>query len=318
VALPESGLPQQGTLDQSIPHFTRLRKRVRTPGYAMLRIMTTTRSASLTREEIIARNNVTVLGQVDAPVLVFAHGFGCDQGMYNRILPFFVGSHRIVLFDHVGSGGSSLLSYDPVEYGTLDRYTADLLEICDALGLSDVTLVAHSVGAMMALKAAVSRPELFERLILLAPSPSYLDDAAAGYVGGLSTDDVHDLLGSLDDNHMAWASAMAPVVMGNADSPELAGELEESFCRVDPRVMRTFARVAFLSDVRDILPHVTVPSLIVQCSNDALAPLTVGDYLSTHLERSELVVLAATGHVPQASAPRETADAIIRYLYSSV
>jgi sigma-B regulation protein RsbQ len=286
-------------------------------GYGMLRIMSATRSPSLTPEEIIARNNVTVLGQVGAPVLVLAHGFGCDQGMYNRVLPFFVDSHRIVLFDHVGSGGSSLLSYDPVEYGSLDRYTADLLEICDALELSNVTLIAHSVGAMMALAAAVSRPELFDRLILLAPSPSYLDDAATGYVGGLSADDVHDLLGSLDDNHMAWASAMAPVVMGNKDSPELASELEVSFCRVDPQVMRTFARVTFLSDVRDLLPQVAVPSLIVQCSNDALAPLSVGDYLSTHLAHGELVVLAATGHVPQVSAPRETAEVILRYLASA-
>lgn len=274
-------------------------------------------SPALTREEVLGRNNVTVLGRDDAPVLVFVHGFGCDQGMYNRILPFFVDSYRVVLFDHVGSGGSNLSSYDPVVYSSLDRYSADLLEVCAALELFNVTLVAHSVGAMMALAAAVERPELFDRLILLAPSPSYLDDTETGYVGGLSADDVHDLLGSLDDNHMAWASAMAPVVMGNERSPELADELEQSFCRVDPRVMRSFARVTFLSDVRGLLPQVTVPSLIVQCSNDALAPLTVGDYLSAHLAHSELVVLAATGHVPQASAPRETAEVIIRYLAST-
>jgi sigma-B regulation protein RsbQ len=283
----------------------------------MLRFVSETPAPTLSTDEIIARNNVSVVGQVDGPVLVFAHGFGCDQGMYQRILPFFVGSYRVVLFDHVGSGGSNLDSYDPAEYGSLERYSTDLLDICDALDLHDVTLVAHSVGAMMAVTAAVRRPELFTRLVLLAPSPSYLDDTETGYQGGLSAEDVHDLLGSLDDNHMAWASAMAPVVMGNEDTPELAGELEESFCRVDPRVMRTFARVTFLSDVRDLLPLVTVPSLIVQCSDDALAPLAVGDYLSAQLAESELVVLTATGHVPQASAPRETADVILRYLASS-
>jgi sigma-B regulation protein RsbQ len=283
----------------------------------MLRVVADTRSPSLSQDEIVARNNVTVLGPLGAPVLVFVHGFGCDQGMYQRILPFFVETHRIVLFDHVGSGGSSVVSFDPVEYSSLGRYAADLLEVCDVLDLQDVTLVAHSVGAMMAITAAVQRPELFDRLILLAPSPSYLDDTATGYVGGLSTDDVHDLLESLDDNHMAWASTMAPVVMGNADVPELSGELEDSFCRVDPQVMRTFARVTFLSDVRDLLPRVAVPSLILQCSNDALAPLAVGDYLSAHLAQSELVVLAATGHVPQVSAPIETAGEILRYIAST-
>jgi sigma-B regulation protein RsbQ len=263
--------------------------------------------------EVIVRNNVTLHGPADAPVMLLVHGFGCDQSMYSRVLPFLSERFRIVMFDHVGSGGSSLDAYDPVEYGSLDRYAADLLEVCTALDLEDVTVVAHSIGAMMAIAAAVQRPDLLARLILLAPSPSYLDDEDAGYVGGMSLPDVQDLLESLDDNHMAWASAMAPVVMGNADSPELAGELEVSFCRVDPRVMRTFARVTFMSDVRDLLPQVTVPSLIVQCSQDALAPVSVGEYLHAHLDRSELVVLSATGHVPQVSAPAETAEAILAY-----
>lgn len=166
----------------------------------------------------------------------------------------------------------------------------------------------------MAIAAAVRRPELFDRLVLLAPSPSYIDDAATGYIGGMSPSDVDDILQSLDDNHMAWAAAMAPVVMGNAQSPELAGELEESFCRVDPRVMRTFARVTFLSDVRDLLPRVSVPSVIIQCSNDALAPRAVGDYLHGQLAGSELVVLRASGHVPHVSAPAETAHAILRQI----
>jgi sigma-B regulation protein RsbQ len=265
-------------------------------------------------DSVLVRNNVTVHGPEGAPVILLVHGFGCDQSMYRRVLPLLSETFRVVLFDHVGSGGSNLDAYDPVVYGSLSRYTADLLEICEVLALEDVTVVAHSVGAMMAIAAAVERPDLLVRMVLLAPSPSYLDDDAAGYVGGMSTDDVQDLLGSLDDNHMAWASAMAPVVMGNADSPELANELEDSFCRVDPRVMRTFARVTFLSDVRDLLAEVTVPSLILQCSNDALAPLSVGEYLHSRLARSTLLVLDATGHVPQVSAPAETARAILSYM----
>lgn len=280
----------------------------------MLSVVRGMRNESPTPDRVRLRNNVTVLGAADGPVLVFVHGFGCDQGMYRRVLPFFVDSFRVVLFDHVGSGGSTLESYDPVVYGSLERYTTDLLEVCDALELTDVTVVGHSVAAMMAIAASVRRPELFARLVLLAPSPSYLDDAAAGYVGGLSEGDVQDLLRSLDDNHLAWASMMAPVVMGNQDDPELADELEASFCRVDPQVMRTFARVAFLSDVRHMLADVTVPSLILQCSSDALAPQEVGEFLHDQLAGSSLQVLSATGHMPQVSAPRETAEAILRYL----
>jgi sigma-B regulation protein RsbQ len=262
---------------------------------------------------VLTRNNVTVLGPDDAPALLLVHGFGCDQTMYRRILPYLTETFRVVLFDHVGSGGSTLDAYDPVEYGSLDRYVADLLDVCEALDLHEVTVVAHSIGAMMAISAVVQRPDLLVRQVLLAPSPSYLDDDAAGYVGGMSDADVEDLLGSLDDNHLAWAATMAPVVMGNGDAPELADELEDSFCRVDPRVMRTFARVTFTSDVRALLPAVTVPTLIVQCSHDALAPLSVGEYLHASLAGSELLVLSATGHVPQVSAPAETAQAILSY-----
>ncbi|RFA19133.1 alpha/beta fold hydrolase [Subtercola boreus] len=265
-------------------------------------------------QAIVVRNNVTVHGLVGAPVIVFAHGFGCDQGMFRRMLPFFVDSYCVVLFDHVGSGGSSLASYDPVEYSSLDRYAADLAELVDVLELEDVTIVAHSVSAMMAIAAAARRPALFSRLVLLAPSPSYLDDPTTGYVGGLSKPDVADLLQSLDENHMAWSAAMAPVVMGNTAEPVYADELERSFCLVDPIVIRTFARVSFLSDVRGLLGSVSVPSLILQCSDDALAPPGVGEYLHERLSGSELVVLKATGHVPHVSAPEETSQAILRYL----
>jgi sigma-B regulation protein RsbQ len=282
--------------------------------YEMQRIVPDEDLFSPWSEGILRRNNVTVRGPEEAPVLLLVHGFGCDQNMFGRILPYLVDRFRVVLFDHVGSGGSDFDAFDPVVYATFDRYAADLLEVCEALELQDVTVIGHSVGATMAIAAAVARPELFSRLVLIAPSPSYIDDDESGYVGGFSQGDIDELLASLDDNHLAWAVAMAPVVMGAPDAPALSVELEQSFCRLDPRVMRSFARVAFLSDVRDLLPAVTTPTVILQCSVDALAPLAVGRYLHDRLPQSTLVHLSATGHVPQASAPEETARAILEHL----
>jgi sigma-B regulation protein RsbQ len=276
--------------------------------------MTHSHSVPARAAEIVARNNVQISGPTDAPVLVFAHGFGCDQTMYSRLLPFFEGRFRIVLFDHVGSGGSSLADYDAVKYGTLDQYVDDLIELCDALELGRVTLIAHSFAAMMAIAAAVKAPGLFRDLVLLAPTPSYIDDADTGYEGGFTRADIDGLMESLDDNHLAWAAMMAPVVMKNPGHPQLAAELEQSFCRVDPRVMRTFARVACLSDVRPLLPRLDVPTLIVQCMNDSLAPLAVGDYMESQIPGGVVVVLEAEGHVPQVSAPAETSRAILQFL----
>ena len=272
------------------------------------------RNATARAGEVIARNNVQISGPDDAPVLVFAHGFGCDQTMYSRILPYFEGRYRIVLFDHVGSGRSSLDEYDAVKYATLDQYVDDLIELCHALKLTDVTLIAHSFSALLAIAAGVTSPEIFRELVLLAPTPSYIDDPDTGYEGGFSRADIDGLMESLDDNHLAWAAMMAPVVMKNPEVPQLTDELEESFCRVDPRVMRTFARVAFLSDVRPLLSQVEVPTLIVQCTNDSLAPLHVGEYMEAHMPRATVVVLEAEGHVPQVSAPEETSRAILQFL----
>jgi len=263
---------------------------------------------------IVERNNVRITGLDVGEVLLLAHGFGCDQTMYKRLLPYLEDRFRIVLFDHVGSGGSSLADYDAVRYGTLDQYAHDLIEVCDALHLTDVTLVAHSFSSLVAVAAAIESPGVFRRMVLLAPTPSYIDDDSRGYEGGFSREDIDGLLESLDDNHLAWAAMMAPVIMKNPDSPELADELEQSFCRVDPRVMRTFARVAFLSDVRALLPRVDVPTLIVQCTNDSLAPLSVGDYMESHMPGASVVVLQAQGHVPQVSAPGETARAILDFV----
>jgi sigma-B regulation protein RsbQ len=266
---------------------------------------------------VIRRNNVTVSGRADGPVMMFAHGYGCDQDMWRRLLPYFADNFRLVLFDHVGAGHSDVNAYDREKYGSLDGYAADLLEICACLDLKDVILVAHSVSAMMAVIAATQEPERFSRLILVAPSPRYTNDPAEGYVGGFSQEDIEGLLASLDSNYFAWAEALAPMAMANPETPELAEELRSSFCRTNPSIARHFARVTFLSDTRQVLGKVPTDSLILQCSDDLLAPPEVGTYVHQHLEHSSLVHLQATGHCPHISAPQATANAILQYLASS-
>ena len=276
--------------------------------------MTTALPVPDSASDVRARNFVTTAGDPDGPVLLFAHGFGCDQDMWRYLVPSFTDEHRVVLFDHVGAGRSDLTQYDPARYATLAGYADDLLELCTSMGLRDVTLVAHSISAMMAVSAAVQRPDLFSRLVLVAPSPCYVDDPADGYVGGFSRADIDELLASLDHNYFSWAAAMAPVVMGTPDSPELGEELTGSFCRTDPDIARDFARVTFLSDSRQLLPRLRTPALILQCTDDALAPLEVGEYLHARLAGSTLVRLAATGHCPHVSAPVETARAVRAFL----
>ncbi|THJ64629.1 alpha/beta hydrolase [Arthrobacter echini] len=260
------------------------------------------------------RHNVRISGRPDGPVLLFAHGFGCDRSMWRRVLPYFEDGFRVVAFDHMGSGRSDLHHYDPEKYSTLDGYAADILALCEDLELHEVVLVAHSVATMMAVVAAIEEPDRFRRLVFVAPSPSYIDDPGDGYVGGFTQQDIDGLLESLDSNYFAWSASLAPVIMGNPGTPVLTDELETSFCRTDPDTARTFARVSFLSDIRSRLADLRVPSLILQCSEDMLAPLEVGRYLDERLAGSTLVELAATGHVPQASAPEETAQAILQYL----
>ncbi|WP_285249873.1 alpha/beta hydrolase [Pseudarthrobacter sp. fls2-241-R2A-168] len=266
---------------------------------------------------VIRRNNVTISGQADAPVMMFAHGYGCDQDMWRRLLPYFADTYRLVLFDNVGAGRSDVDAYDRDKYASLDGYAADLLEICDALELEDVILVAHSVSAMVAVIAAAREPQRFSRLVLVAPSPRYINDLADGYVGGFSQEDIEGLLASLDSNYFAWAEALAPMAMGHPEAPELSEELRSSFCRTNPSIARHFARVTFLSDTRPMLEQVGTDSLILQCSDDLLAPPEVGSYVHGHLERSTLVQLQATGHCPHVSAPEDTARAILDYLSAS-
>jgi sigma-B regulation protein RsbQ len=260
----------------------------------------------------LRRNNVVVHGVADGRPMVFAHGFGCDQNMWRGVWPAFAGTYRVVLFDHVGAGGSDASAFDERRYATLDGYAADVLAICDELDLSDVVFVGHSVSAMIGVLAAAERPERFGALVLVAPSPRYIDDG--DYVGGFTREDIDGLLTSLESNYLGWSSAMAPVIMGNADRPELGEELENSFCRTDPAIAAHFARTTFLSDNRADLARVRTPALVLQCSDDAIAPEGVGAYVDARLADSRLVRLAATGHCPNVSAPAETVAAIQAFL----
>lgn len=253
------------------------------------------------------RNNVQVRGYGDVPML-FAHGFGCDQNMWRHVAPAFERDFRTVLFDFVGAGGSDLNAYDPDRYSQLSGYADDVIEIVEELDLTGVVFVGHSVSAMIGVMAAIQRPELFSRLVLVAPSPRYID--ADGYVGGFSTDQIEELLTFLGENPMAWSQTMAPAIMGNADRPALGEELTASFCRMDPVIAKQFARVTFTSDNRADLFRLTVPTLILQCSDDIIAPLPVGDYLKQEIAGSRLVVLKATGHCPNLSAPDEVVAAM--------
>jgi len=260
----------------------------------------------------LQRNNVVVHGRPDAAPMIFAHGFGCDQNMWRFVWPAFEDDYRIVLFDHVGAGGSDAGAFDPGRYGSLHGYATDVLEICRELDLDDIVFVGHSVSAMIGALAAAEDPARFGRLVLIGPSPRYIDDE--GYVGGFTRDDIEGLLEAIDSNYLGWSSQMAPVIMGNEDRPELGEELTNSFCRADPEIARQFARVTFLSDNRADLGRVTTPSLILQCSRDAIAPEVVGDYVHSRLPGSKLVQLSATGHCPNLSAPEETVAAIKAFL----
>lgn len=260
------------------------------------------------------QHNVRVLGAEGGQPIVFAHGYGCDQSMWRFVVPEFTDRYRVVLFDHIGAGESDLSAYQVDRYSTLDGYAADVVELCEALDLHDVIFVGHSVSATIGVLAAAAAPELFSSLVLVGPSPRYIDEE--GYVGGFSQRDIDELLGSLDSNYLGWSSAIAPVIMGQPEHPELSQELEDSFCRTDPQIARRFAHVTFTSDNRDDLPRVDTPTLVLQCSDDVIAPVSVGEYVRDHMPNATLTLLNATGHCPHLSAPHETAAAIHQFLDS--
>lgn len=264
--------------------------------------------------DVRERNHVTERGPEGAPGLVFGHGFGCDQNMWRHVAPAFEDRYRTVTYDHVGFGRSDLASFDPVRHGSLQGYADDLLEVVASLGLHDTVFVGHSVAAMIGVRAAVTDPDVFAAIVMVCPSPRYID--APGYTGGFTKTEIDGLLDQLDANYLGWSAAMAPVIMGNAERPELGEELINSFCRTDPRIAESFARVTFLSDSRHDLPAVTAPALVIQTTNDAIAPDVVGRYVADHLPRSTFTHLAATGHCPNLSAPGETTEAIEAFLAS--
>jgi sigma-B regulation protein RsbQ len=263
------------------------------------------------RVDAAKRNNVVLTGRDDAPVVMLAHGFGCDQNMWRLVAPGLARDFRVLAFDHVGSGQSDLSAWRPERYATLDGYADDVLEMCRDLDLRQIVFVGHSVSAMIGVLAAIREPDRFSKLILLGPSPRYVDDA--GYRGGFSQADIEELLESLDSNYLGWSAAMAPVIMGNPERPELGQELTNSFCRTDPQIARAFARTTFLSDNRADLARVTVPTLVLQCSRDVIAPPEVGAFVQAQIPGSQLVTLPATGHCPQLSAPEATLAAIAAF-----
>lgn len=260
----------------------------------------------------VDRHNVAATGPVDAQPMLFVHGFGCDQNMWRYVVPRFEDRYRCIRFDHAGAGAADPDAYDVERHSSLDGYASDVIDICDELSLTDVVFVGHSVSAIIGVLAANRRPDLFAHLVLIGPSPRYIDDD--DYVGGFSDSDIDGLLESLESNYLGWSAQMAPVIMANEDRPELGEELTESFCRADPEIQRRFARVTFLSDNRDDVSSVPVPCLVLQCRNDAIASEQVGRWVHAHLPTSTFTLLDASGHCPNLSAPDQTADAIEAYL----
>jgi sigma-B regulation protein RsbQ len=266
----------------------------------------------LMAQDVISRNNVKVFGSGTQPMLL-AHGFGCDQHMWRYITPAFERDYRIVLFDYVGSGHSDLSAYDRARYATLDGYARDVLDVCEALDLRDVIFVGHSVSSMIGVLAANEQPERFARLILVGPSPRYLNEAP-GYSCGFERSDIEGLLETMDKNYIGWANYLAPAIMKNPDRPELGEELTESFCSTDPVIARQFAEATFFADNRADLEGVRIPTLILQCSEDIIAPRAVGEYVHRAISGSTIRVMEATGHCPHMSAPEETIALITDFL----
>lgn len=262
-------------------------------------------------ESILTRNNVNVIGTGEK-VMLFAHGFGCDQRSWQFVVDAFTDDYKVVLFDYVGSGRSDVTQYNSEKYGQLDGYAQDILDVCEALALREVIFVGHSVSSMTGVLAAIKKPEYFSKLIFIGPSPRYLNDV--GYTGGFERTDLESLFEFMDSNYLGWSNTMAPVIMGNSDRPELGKFLTNSFCSTDPEVAREFARVTFFSDNREDLSKLKIQSLILQCTEDVIAPVSVGEFVAANVPQNKLVQLQATGHCPHISEPEQTIRAIRNYL----
>lgn len=260
--------------------------------------------------DILKRNNVKVIGH--GRPIIFAHGYGLSQTMWQHITPAFIDTYQVILFDHVGAGESDISSYNKVKYNSLQGYAADLIEICETLKLEKPIFVGHSVSAMIGIIAAIQKPDMFEKIILIGPSACYLN--RDGYLGGFNQEDIENLLTSIDENYYGWATTMAPALMNNPSHPELAESLAKSFCTVKPEIASHFARVTFLTDNRTHLNKVKIPTLILQATEDLVAPANVGEFIKDHINNSQLIKLEATGHFPSMSAPEETIKAIKSFI----
>ncbi len=257
------------------------------------------------------RNNVQVSG--DGPAtMMFAHGFGCDQTMWRFLLPAYASRYRTIAYDLTGSGRSDLSAYDYTKYSSLEGHATDVLEILDEVGAGPVIFVGHSVSSMIGLLANNRAPSKFSAQIMVGPSPCYINDGT--YVGGFSRGDIEGLLDTLDSNYLGWSSNMAPVIMGAPEQPELGVELTNSFCRTDPDIAKHFARATFLSDHRADLPRLEAPALLLQCNDDVIAPMAVGEYMHRTLPRSTLAIIQNVGHCPHMSAPSPCTAAIDSFL----
>ena len=259
----------------------------------------------------IERNNVKIIGKGKQPML-FAHGYGCDQNMWRFITPAFQDDYKIILFDHIGFGNSDTSTYTKEHYSSLNAYADDILDICEELDLNNVIFVGHSVSATIGMLATIKEPSRFSKLIMICPSPRFINDG--DYVGGFSEDNIHDLLNSLDSDYLGWSNSIAPVIMGNPDRPELGQELAGSFCKSNMKVAKDFANLTFLNDSRKELPLVKTDTLIIQCTDDAIAPVVVGKFINENISESKLATLDVSGHCPNLSAPKETIEAIKSFL----
>jgi len=262
--------------------------------------------------DVMTRNNVKIMGQGEQTI-IFAHGFGCDQSMWQYIAPKFAENYRVVLFDYIGSGNSDITAYQSEKYSTLQGYKQDVLDIIEEMDLQNILFIGHSISSMIGMLAAIERPDYFDKLIMIGPSPCYLNDTD-GYNGGFEQNDIKELLTMMEMNFAGWASYMAPLAMDQTKDPKLTHDLENSFVSTNPRVAREFAEVTFYSDYRESVPFLKVPTLIIQCSNDSIVPIEVGQYLNKSIENSTLQIIEARGHYPHISQPIETTKIIVDYL----
>lgn len=264
------------------------------------------------KSNILQRNDVTITGKGTQPIL-FAPGFGCDQRMWRYVAPYFEEQYQVILFDYVGAGKSDLSCYDQQKYNSLSGYAQDVLDVIQYLDLKDIIFVGHSVSSMIGLLASIEQPQRFSRLLMVGPSPCYIDDPPH-YKGGFTKESIEGLLDLMEKNYIGWAQFLAPVIMKNEHRPELTEELQESFCSTDPVIAQTFAKATFFSDNRHDLENVTVPTLIMQCSDDSIAPREVGEFVHKQIPNSSIVYLQANGHSPHMSHPEETISVIKEYL----